>query len=211
MQKCKSHFQMPKSPSQKCKNANRTFQISKSPSKKCKHANRIFSLPCHKKRIFQSHFFRFFFAILIHIQGNNLSQDWPFQDYVPSPEEHFLRQDPGEQGRMFRPRLMIHITDDEWSLDILMKLRDLGRCVLAGRAVCRDHVLYNAVDFHNVSTHYLSIVVLNLGNIIRPPWFANRKRFPSEIRNNEERLRENLILPYLVVNNPGHIVTLNES
>ena len=69
-------------------------------------------------------------------------------DYVPSPEEHFLRQDPGEQGRMFRPRLMIHITDDEWSLDILMKLRDLGRCVLAGRAVCRDHVLYNAVDFH---------------------------------------------------------------
>ena len=132
-------------------------------------------------------------------------------DYVPSPEEHFLRQDPGEQGRMFRPRLMIHITDDEWSLDILMKLRDLGRCVLAGRAVCRDHVLYNAVDFHNVSTHYFSIVVLNLGNIIRPPWFANRKRFPSEIRNNEERLRENLILPYLVVNNPGHIVTLNES
>ena len=73
-------------------------------------------------------------------------------DYVPSPEEHFLRQDPGEQGRMFRPRLMIHITDNEWSLDILMKLRDLGRCALAGRAVCRDHVLFNAVDFHNVST-----------------------------------------------------------
>ena len=132
-------------------------------------------------------------------------------DYVPSPEEHFLRQDPGEQGRMFRPRLMIHITDNEWSLDILMKLRDLGRCALAGRAVCRDHVLFNAVDFHNVSTHYFSIAVLNLGNIIRPPWFANRKRYPSEIRNNEERLRENLILPYLVVNNPGHIVTLNES
>ena len=132
-------------------------------------------------------------------------------DYVPSPEEHFLRQDPGEQGRMFRPRLMIHITDNEWSLDILMKLRDLGRCALAGRAVCRDHVLFNAVDFHNVSTHYFSIAVLNLGNIIRLPWFANRKRYPSEIRNNEERLRENLILPYLVVNNPGHIVTLNES
>ena len=92
-----------------------------------------------------------------------------------------------------------------------MQLRDLGRCVLAGRAVCRDHVLYNSVDFHNVSTHYLSIVVLNLGNIIRPPWFANRKRFPSEIRNNEERLRENLVLPHLVVNNPGHIITLNES
>ena len=132
-------------------------------------------------------------------------------DYVPSPEEHFLRLDPGEQGKMYRPRLMTHITDDEWSLDILMQLRDLGRCVLAGRAVCRDHVLYYSVEYHNVSTHYLSVVVLNLGNIIRPPWFANRKRFPSEIRNNEERLRENLILPHLVVNNPGHIITLNES
>ena len=132
-------------------------------------------------------------------------------DYVPSPEEHFLRQDPGEQGKMFRPRLMTHITDEEWSLDILMQLRDLGRCVLAGRAVCRDHVLYNSVEFHNVSTHYLSVVVLNLGNIIRQPWFANRKRYPSEIRNNEERLRENLVLPHLVVNNPGHIITLNES
>ena len=54
-------------------------------------------------------------------------------------------------------------------------------------------------------------MVLNLGNIIRPPWFANRKRYPSEIRNNEERLRENLVLPHLVVNNPGHIITLNES
>ena len=132
-------------------------------------------------------------------------------DYVPSPEEHFLRQDPGEQGKMYRPRLMTHITDDEWSLDILMQLRDLGRCVLAGRAVCRDHVLYNSVEYHNVSTHCLSVVVLNLGNIIRPPWFANRKRYPSEIRNNEERLRENLVLPHLVVNNPGHIITLNES
>ena len=43
------------------------------------------------------------------------------------------------------------------------------------------------------------------------PRFANNKRYPSEIRNNEETLRENLVLPYLVVNNPGHIVTLNES
>ena len=149
--------------------------------------------------------------ILSGIESVDLTEQVYDIDYVPSPEEHFLRQDPGEQGKMYRPRLMTHITDDEWSLDILMQLCDLGRCVLAGRAVCRDHVLYNSVEYHNVSTHYLSVVVLNLGNIIRPPWFANRRRFPSEIRNNEERLRENLILPYLVVNNPGHIITLNES
>ena len=132
-------------------------------------------------------------------------------DYVPSPEEHFLRQDPGEQGKMYRPRLMTHIEENEWSIDVLMRLRDLGRNVLAGRAVCRDHVLYDSMEFHNVSTFYLSIVVLNLGNIIRQPRFANNWRYPSEIRNNEVRLRDNLILPYLVVNNPGHIITLNES
>ena len=73
-------------------------------------------------------------------------------DHVPSPEEHFLRQDPGEQGKMYRPRLMIHITEDEFSIEVLMRLRDLGRNVLAGRAVCRDHVLYNSMEYHNVST-----------------------------------------------------------
>ena len=103
------------------------------------------------------------------------------------------------------------MTDEEFSIQKLIQLRDLGRNVLAGRAVCRDHVLNNSSEYHNVSTYYLAIVVLNLGNIMRQPRFANRKRFPSEIRNNPERLREHLVLPYLVVNNPGHIVTLCES
>ena len=145
------------------------------------------------------------------IDSVDLTEDVYDIDYVPSPEEHFLRQDPGEQGKMYRPRLMTHIEEDEWSVEVLMRLRDLGRNVLAGRAVCRDHPLYDTMEFHNVSTYYLSIVVLNLGNIIRQPRFANNYRYPSEIRNNEERLRENLILPHLVLNNPGHIITLNES
>ena len=83
--------------------------------------------------------------------------------------------------------------------------------VLAGRAVCRDHVLNNSMEYHNVSTFYMTIVVLNLGNIIRMPWFANNKKFPSHIRNDPEALRENLVLPYLVVNNLGNIITLCES
>ena len=145
------------------------------------------------------------------IESVDLTENVYDIDYVPSPEEHFLRQDPGEQGKMYRPRLMSHIEEDEWSVEVLMRLRDLGRCVLAGRAVCRDHVLYNSMEYHNVSTFYLSVVVLNFGNISRMPRFANNMRFPSEIRNNEERLRENLVLPHLVLNNPGHIITLNES
>ena len=145
------------------------------------------------------------------IESMDLTEDTYDVSYVPSPEEHFLRQDPGEQGKMYRPRLMVSMTDTEFSVNVLMQLRDLGRNVLAGRAVCRDHVLNNSMEYHNVSTYYISIVVLNLGNINRMPRFANNKRYPSEIRNNAERLRENLVLPYLVVNNPGHIVTLCES
>ena len=69
--------------------------------------------------------------ILSGIESVDLTEQVYDIDYVPSPEEHFLRQDPGEQGKMYRLRLMTHITDDEWSLDILMQLRDLGRCVKA--------------------------------------------------------------------------------
>ena len=149
--------------------------------------------------------------IISGIESVDLTEDTYDIDYVPTPEEHFLRQDPGEQGKIFRPRLMISMTDDEFSIEILMLLRDLGRNVLAGRAVCRDHILNNSMEYHNVSTYYISVVVLNLGNILRQPWFANNKHFPSEIRKNPAKLCENLVLPYLVVNNPGHIITLCES
>ena len=94
------------------------------------------------------------------IESVDLTENTYDIDYVPTPEEHFLRQDPGEQGKIFRPRLMISMMDDEY-------LRDLGRNVLAGRAVCRDHILNNSMEYHNVSTYYISVVVLNLGNILR--------------------------------------------
>lgn len=42
------------------------------------------------------------------------------------------------------------------------------------------------------------------------PYFASNKRFPRAIREDQAQMRENLVLPYLVVNNPGHIVTLCE-
>ena len=110
----------------------------------------------------------------------------------------------------------IHLAPIQFLLTDPEMLRQYGGRVLlfnmnVERTVCRDHVLNNSREYHNVSTFYLSIVVLNLGNILRQPRFANNKRFPSEIRNNPERLRENLVLPYLVVNNPGHIITLCES
>ena len=105
---------------------------------------------------------------------------------------------------------MIHITDEPFSIPGLKGLRDLGRNVLAGRAVGQDHPMNNSQGYHNVSTFYVTVTVLNLGNIERMPYFANKKRFPSEIRNHIDILRENFVLPHLVVNNPEHIIALCE-
>lgn len=43
------------------------------------------------------------------------------------------------------------------------------------------------------------------------PHFAGKKRYGHEIRNDYNKLKEKLVLPYLVLNNPGHIITLCES
>ena len=139
------------------------------------------------------------------------SENVYYLPYVPTPEQHFLCQDPGEAGMIFGPNLMVHITDEQYSIQVLEDLVELGRNVLAGRAVLRDHPLNTSQEYFNVSTFYLTVVVLNLGNIRRMPWFANRKKFPREIRDVQEELRQRLVLPYLIVNNPGHIITLCES
>ena len=148
------------------------------------------------------------------LQGRNTvetSENVYYLPYVPTPEQHFLRQDPGEAGMIFRPNLMVHISDEEFSIDVLDGLVELGRNVLAGRAVLRDHPLNTSQDYFNASTYYLTMAVLNLGNIRRIPGFANRKRFPSRIRDNVLEMRKRLVLPHLIVNNPGHIITLCES
>lgn len=51
---------------------------------------------------------------------------------------------------------------------------------------------------------YLTVTVLNLGNLARMPRLANRKLFPREIREDvPEELGKRLVLPYSIVNNPG--------
>ena len=120
-----------------------------------------------------------------------------FVPYVPTPEEHFLRQDPGEAGMLFRPNLMLNIEDHEFSIDVLDSLAELGRNALAGRAVLRDHPLNMSPEYFNTTTYYLTMVVLNLGNLKRIPHFANRKRYPREIRGNWEEQKKRLVLPYL--------------
>ena len=124
--------------------------------------------------------------------------------YVPTPEEHFYRQDPGEAGTLFRPNLMLNIEDSEFSLEVLDALADLGRNVLAGRAVLRDHPLNTSVEYFNTTTYYLTMVLLSLGNLRRIPYFANKKRYPTRIRDTWSEMKKRLVLPYLVVNNPGH-------
>ena len=85
------------------------------------------------------------------VESVDLSENTYDFDYVPSAEEHFLRQDPGEQGKIYRPRLMISMADDEFSIRVLEQLRDLGRNALAGRAVCSDHPLNNSLSCrHNI-------------------------------------------------------------
>ena len=150
--------------------------------------------------------------MLLHGRDTVLtSENVYFIPYVPTPEEHFYRQDPGEAGMLFRPSLMLHITDQEFSLEVLDALADLGRNVLAGRAVLRDHPMNMSTGVFNTTTYYLTMVVLNLGNLKRIPWFANGKRYPTRIRENWAEMKPRLVLPHLVVNNPGHIITLCES
>ena len=150
--------------------------------------------------------------MLLHGRDTVLtSENIYFLPYVPTPEEHFYRQDPGEAGMLFRPSLMLHITDQEFSLEVLDALADLGRNVLAGRAVLRDHPLNMSTGVFNTTTYYLTMVVLNLGNMKRIPYFANGKRYPSRIRDVWAEMKPRLVLPHLVVNNPGHIITLCES
>ena len=147
--------------------------------------------------------------MLLHGRDTVLtSENVYFLPYVPTPEEHFYRQDPGEAGMLFRPSLLLHITDQEFSLDVLDALADLGRNVLAGRAVLRDHPLNMSTGVYNTTTYYLTMVVLNLGNMKRIPYFANNKRYPREIRDRWAEMKPRLVLPHLVVNNPGHIITL---
>ena len=93
------------------------------------------------------------------------------------PGGTFYRQDPGEAGMLFRPSLMLHITDDEFSLDVLDSLADLGRNALAD--VCTRSSFEQISWSFNTTTYYLTMVVLNLGNLKRIPYFANGKRYPS--------------------------------
>ena len=55
------------------------------------------------------------------------------------------------------------------------------------------------------------MTVLNLGRINRIPHFAGKKRYGREIRDVPALIKEKLVLPHVVLNNPGHIITLCES
>ena len=81
------------------------------------------------------------------LQGRDtveISQNIYHLPYVPTPAEHFMRQDPGEAGAICRPSLMVRIEDDEFSWDVLDALGELGRNCLAGRAVLSSHPRNNS-------------------------------------------------------------------
>ena len=131
--------------------------------------------------------------------------------FVPTPAEHFMRQDPGEAGAIFRPSLMLKIEDEEFSYEVLDDLGTLGMNVLAGKAVLSSHPRHSSTEEHNVDTYYISLTILNLGRIDRPPYFAGKKRYGRDIREDHAAMKQKLVLPHIVLNNPGHIITLCES
>ncbi len=91
---------------------------------------------------------------------------------------------------------MGNIEDEGCNMDDFEALRDLGQTALAGRSVLRDHHLNQSGEHFNTSRFYLTMVVLNHGNIIRPPIIAGRRRYPRDIRDDHEALMDNLVLPY---------------
>ena len=74
--------------------------------------------------------------------------------FVHTPEEHFLRQDPGEPAVIFRPRLRVNIEDEDCNMDNLEAVRDLGRTALAGRSVLRDHHLNQSGEHFLTLQHF---------------------------------------------------------
>lgn len=85
---------------------------------------------------------------------------------------------------------------------------DLGRHCLSDKAVRSDHPINAHLEPVNKSTFYLTAVVLNLGELARQPWFAGKKRYPSYTSKDKKALFDNLVRPYLIVDNPGHVFTL---
>ena len=91
--------------------------------------------------------------------------------YVPTPEEHFYRQDPGEKQECCLGPILCSI----WKilnsqLKSLMLWQNSDDMILAARAVLRDHPLNMSVEYFNTTTYYLTMVVLNLGNLRRIPY-----------------------------------------
>ena len=112
---------------------------------------------------------------------------------------------------MIRPHLMMKIEADEFDRDVLDALGELGHNCLAGRSVLSDHPRNSSSGEHNVDTYYIALTVLNLGRIDRIPHFAGCQKDGREIRNVPALIKEKLVLPYVVLNNPGHIIALCES
>ena len=108
---------------------------------------------------------------------------------VPSPEEHLDRQDPGDSARIYRPQILLNIERHEQTHAVLFGLTDLGRTALAGREA---RPLNRTGERVSTDRYYMSLVVLNLGDLKRQAYFAGEIRYPSWIRNDKSKLRDHL-------------------
>ena len=77
-----------------------------------------------------------------------------FLPTVPTPAEHFERQDPGEAGSMIRPHLMMKIEDDEFDWDVLDALGD----AIASRGVQYCQTIFETVLLKNTTSTPIALL-----------------------------------------------------
>eukprot|EP00435_Cladocopium_sp_Y103_P049896 s28_g15.t1 len=133
----------------------------------------------------------------------------PENGRIPTLAEHYVHQQLQDMPvPIFRPRVMINagkfqpMTEEEQ-----YQMLDLYRNALSTKSALTtgNRRTDQNVTESNMTSLTLSIVSLNLRHLNRPPIMSGAFKFDKHIRETEK------VLPHLVFNNGGHIITLCEA
>eukprot|EP00435_Cladocopium_sp_Y103_P000617 s2991_g1.t1 len=130
----------------------------------------------------------------------------PENGRVPTPYEHYVQHE--MPVPIYRPRVMINATDLlPLAENEQFMMLDLYRNALASKSslTTGNRRTDENVTDSNMTSLTLSLVSLNLGHLNRQPIMAGALKFDKWIRESEK------VLPYLVFQNGGHIITLCEA
>eukprot|EP00435_Cladocopium_sp_Y103_P017865 s4149_g4.t1 len=133
----------------------------------------------------------------------------PANGRIPTLIEHYVEQQLHDMPvPIFRPLVMINagkfepLTEEEQyqMLSLYRNFLTTKSALTTGNRRTDQNVTES-----NMTSLTLSIVSLNLGHINRPPIMSGAFKFEKHIRESEK------VLPHLVFNNGGHIITLCEA